>query len=127
MALTRESIAGLAAFYADDVEILEVIDEVLNSFADYHNSIYKMETSLLTLNQNDMGTADYQSLVSSLDSGRTISHNAVIVNVSMLNRLAELAGQPPIYEGVISKERPYRREVANAVLEFVQEVISDRR
>ena len=127
MELTKDGIARLAHFYADDAEMIEVIDEVLISFADYHNTIYKMETSLLTLNQNDMGTADYQSLVSSLDSGRTISHNAVIVNVSMLNRLAERAGQPPIYEGVISKERPYRREVANAVLKFVQEVISDRK
>jgi len=126
MALTRESIAGLAAFYADDAEMLEVIDEGLNSFAEYHNIIYKMETALLTLNQNGINTADYQSLVSSLDSSRTSSHNAVIVNVSMLNRLAERASQAPIYEGVISKERPYRREVANAVLGFVQEVILGR-
>lgn len=127
MALTKDVITRLADFYADDAEMLEVIDEVLNSFADYHNTIYKMETALLTLNPNGIDTADYQNLVSSLDNSRTSSHNAVIVNVSMLNRLAERAGQPPIYEGVISKERPYRREVANTVLMFVQEVISDRR
>lgn len=33
----------------------------------------------------------------------------------------------PIYAGTVSKERPYRREVANAVLDYLQSVIENRR
>ena len=31
------------------------------------------------------------------------------------------------YAGTVSKERPYRREVANAVLDYLQSVIENRR
>ena len=39
---------------------------------------------------------------------------------------AKAAGLPLFYEGVVSEERPYRREVANAVLEYVETVVRER-
>ena len=32
----------------------------------------------------------------------------------------------PVYDGVVSEERPYRREVANAVFEYVEYLIKKR-
>lgn len=45
----------------------------------------------------------------------------------MLNRMASKAGVGPIYGGTVSEEMPYRRQVADAVLEYVESIISDRR
>lgn len=69
---------------------------------------------------------EYRSRVMELDQRRTVRHNSVIANVSVLNRLAENAALAPVYEGVVSKERPYRRQVADAVLDYVQSVIRNR-
>lgn len=126
MALTKDTIAKLAELYADDTEMLETLGDILKSFENYHAAIYEMETKMLIMNKNAYDTKDYQTMIENLDSSRTNSHNAVIANVSMLNRLAELSGQPPVYEGIVSKERPYRREIANAVLELAQEIILAR-
>ena len=43
-----------------------------------------------------------------------------------MNRMAEEASLPPLYDGVVSEERPYRRELADAVLAFVREVMINR-
>jgi len=41
--------------------------------------------------------------------------------------MAAKEGLELIYNGIVSEERPYRREVANAVLEYVEKVIRERR
>ena len=64
--------------------------------------------------------------MTSRDKTRTRCHNAVIAQVNCLNRLAEEAGIPPLYDGVVSEERPYRRQVADAVLDFVRDSILNR-
>ena len=43
-----------------------------------------------------------------------------------MNRLAEQAGLPPVYDGIVSEERPYRTELADAILAFVADVITNR-
>lgn len=40
--------------------------------------------------------------------------------------MADKAGLDPVYDGVVSKERPYRREVANAVFEYIESIINSR-
>lgn len=57
---------------------------------------------------------------------RTTCHNAVIANVSILNRLADQAGLPPVYDGTVSEKRPYRTELADAILALVADVITNR-
>ena len=61
-----------------------------------------------------------------MDRMRTTCHNAVIANVSIMNRLAEQTGLPPVYDGIVSEERPYRTELADAILAFVANVITYR-
>ena len=43
-----------------------------------------------------------------------------------MNRLAEQAGLPPVYDGIVSEERPYRTELADAILVFAADVITNR-
>ena len=44
----------------------------------------------------------------------------------MLNRLAEKENIPAVYEGIVSEDRPYRRELADAVLEYIRDIIKNR-
>jgi len=74
-----------------------------------------------------MEKEDYQEMVMSLDKQRTMRHNSVITSVNILNRLAQKEGLPLVYNGIVSEERPYRRELADAVLNYIEKVIKNRR
>ena len=64
--------------------------------------------------------------INALDRSRTVAHNAVISGVKILNRMAKQADLPPVYDGIVSEARPYRREVANAVFAYIEDVIRNR-
>ena len=98
---------------------------VRRSFEDYHAAIYSMETRKKLL-RGTVEAQQYQEEITGMDRKRTDCHNAVLANVSMLNRMAAMINLPPIYDGTISREQPYRRQVADAVLQYVQEIILER-
>ena len=127
MKLNTETISKLVSLYREDREILDIIFDALKTFEEYHLAIYNMETQLRVYSYDSMDTEDYKDLIQELDGKRTRCHNAVLTSVNMLNRIADKEGFPLIYEGIVSEKRPYRREVANAVLEYVEDVIKNRR
>lgn len=121
-----EVLEKLVAAYRDDPEALEMIQECLRSFSAYHAAIVDMEVWLKLYNYSNTDRADYQDTKSRLDKARTISHDAVLIQVGILNRLAAQKELEPVYDGTVSKERPYRRQVANAVLAYLETVITKR-
>ena len=123
--MNRKALDNLIQACKTDSELLEIIQDALRSFEEYHTAIYSMEIRKQLL----AGTVDalqYQEEIGEMDRRRTSSHNAVISNISLLNRLAEQAGLPPVYEGVISRDQPYRRQIADAVLDYVRDIILAR-
>ena len=123
--MNRNALDNLIQACKADSELLEIIQDALRSFEEYHTAIYSMEIRKQLL----AGTVDalqYQEEIGEMDRRRTSSHNAVISNISLLNRLAEQAGLPPVYEGVISRDQPYRRQIADAVLNYVRDIILAR-
>ena len=123
--MNRKALDNLIQACKADSELLEIIQDALRSFEEYHTAIYSMEIRKQLL----AGTVDalqYQEEIREMDCRRTGSHNAVISNISLLNRLAEQAGLPPVYEGVISRDQPYRRQIADAVLNYVRDIILAR-
>lgn len=123
--MNRKALDNLIQACKTDSELLEIIQDALRSFEEYHTAIYSMEIRKQLL----AGTVDapqYQEEIGEMDRRRTGSHNAVISNISLLNRLAEQAGLPPVYEGVISRDQPYRRQIADAVLDYVRDIILAR-
>ena len=124
--INTETIEKLITIYKDDEKFLSIIERSIMSFEEYHQAIYKMELWMKVHSQSVSGD-DYKERVSSLDKGRTNEHNAVLGNVNLLNRLAEKNNLPPVYDGIVSHDRPYRREVANAVLQYVEDMIKNRR
>ena len=112
--------------YKNDNEALEMIYDVLCSFEEYHTKIINMEAKIM-IYSGALDSNEYQKMVTELDKNRTIQHNSVLTGVNILNRLAEQVGLDPVYDGVVSKDRPFRREVANAVLDYLQSIIEKRR
>ena len=125
MMIYRQTLDRLIEVSRRDPELLDAIQDALKSFEEYHTAIYSMETRKKLL-IDTVETQKYQDEIAEMDHRRTNCHNAVLANVSMLNRMAAMADLPPVYDGTISVDQPYRREVADAVLKFVQEIILER-
>lgn len=86
-----------------------------------------MESWLKFYDYGTLERVEYQDALQGLDGARTACHNGLLAKVNMLNRMAEKVGVGPIYGGTVSEEMPYRRQVADAVLSFVESVVSSRR
>lgn len=126
MNVNAETISKLLSIYRDDRETVEDIEKALMLFEDYHRAIYELEIKKYLYACGAMDADEYRELIPRLDKTRTYTHNALLTQVSVLNRIAAEAGLPPVYDGVVSEERPYRREVANAALDYVQGIILNR-
>ena len=124
--ITESSIQLLIEKFKDDKEAIMLIKDCLLSFSKYHASIYRMETYMKLFGYGNTDKEDYQQEVISLDNDRTSSHNRVISSISIFNRLCEKKDIPLIYDGVVSEEKPYRREIADACLEYISAIIQKR-
>lgn len=124
--INKESLNSIINICKDNREMMDFIWEAIESFEAYHRSIYTMEMRLVTIKSDNIERIDYQDLVTSLDKFRSECHNTVILNVNILNRIAGREKQTPVYAGIVSEDKPYRRELANAVLAYVESVIQNR-
>jgi len=124
--LDAEVIDALLARYSDDEDAMDMIVDALEAFEEYHRAIYALELTRRMWSAKAIDAERYRAETAARDRTRTLGHNAVLVRMNGLNRLAEEAGLSPVYDGVVSKERPYRRQAADAVLAFVEDVIRGR-
>ena len=124
--LNTNTIKKLIELNKGDQEIIELISSCLDSFEQYHRAVFADQLFLIIYGDGVLDGDDYRERRSSVDYTRTIYHNSVISNVGILNRLAANAGLEPVYDGVVSKERPYRRQLANAVFEYIESIINNR-
>lgn len=125
--LNINTLKKLAEIYQEDNEALDILYSSLKSFEEYHSVIYDMETWMKIYSYKSVDKEEYQSKVTDMDRRRTMCHNSVLSSVNILNRLAVKENLPLVYDGVVSEERPYRIEVANAILEYVENIIKNRR
>lgn len=125
--LNTSIIKNLITLHNTDKETLEIIQECLHSFEQYHSAIYEMETKMHIYSYKSMDADEYKTMVEEMDRRRTRMHNSVLASVNILNRLTASQNLAPVYDGTVSEEKPYRRDVANAVLAYVEDVIKNRR
>ena len=123
--MNLEALQALIAHYRDDPDALDMIMTLLDDFEKYHSAVYD-EQMLLIVYGGTMDGETYREQMQALDRSRTVAHNAVISGVKILNRMAKKANLPPVYDGIVSEARPYRREVANAVFAYIEDVIRNR-
>ena len=126
MKANMETVKSLLTLHANDREIVQLIVDCLESFESYHKAIYTLEIQRDLFSRGAMDSETYRDLIPHLDQIRSGNHNTVISNVRMLNRLAEQAGLKPFYDDIVSEERPYRTELADAILDLVREIIDNR-
>lgn len=124
--LNQTVLSKLFLFYKDDAEVLQMIEESMGVFSDYHKAVFSLEMYKKIHEGAAAQTPQYKETVMSMDRTRTVYHNSLLSNVSMLNNMAKVAGLPPVYDGIVSQERPYRRQVANAVFAFMEDIINNR-
>jgi len=124
---SSENLQSLIAASKDDKELLHFIEDCLKAFEDYHQAIYEMEIWAKIYNYGVLEREEYQDKLTRMDKARTACHNAMLGKINVLNRMAEKASVGPIYSGTVSEEMPYRREVADAALDFVERVVAGRR
>ena len=126
MNVNVETLQKLFIAFRDDQEILEEIESALMTFESYHRAIYELEIKRRLYSGSAVEGDAYREMLTRLDKTRTINHNALLSQVNNLNRIAAEVNLPPFYDGIVSEERPYRREVANAVLDYVRRIIVER-
>ena len=126
MEINRDTLSGLISKYRDDREMIGTIADALGSFEEYHRAIYTMELQRKLYAGGAVDPDTWRETLPALDKTRRYCHNTLLANVNILNRIAAMADLPPFYGGTVSEERPHRRDVADAVLRFVREVITER-
>lgn len=124
--LNKETIKELIKLNKNDRDSLDFIGSCIRSFEDYHKAVFDDQMFQIIYGGGALDGDEYRERRSSVDRTRTICHNGVISNVNILNRMACKAGIEPVYDGVVSEERPYRREVANSVFEYIENIINNR-
>ena len=107
-------LTNLAKLYADDVDILEIIEDTINVFGEYVAYVYKME-SLRPILKIRLEAAEYKNIIEEMDKKRTRIHNSAIASTKVINRLCESNELSLFFEGNIDD----RVEVA----EFIRDVI----
>lgn len=125
--LNADALEQLIQINNDDKETIDIIYDVIKGFEEYHARIVEMELKLKLYPSGMLECEVYQNMVTELDKRRTMGHDSVLTGVNILNRIAEKQGLELIYKGTVSKNRPYRREVADAVLNYLQKIIENRR
>ena len=108
-----------------DTEDLEFIFEALKAFSAYHDAIIKETAYDLTFDGTDV--YDFKENYQRYDRQRTSAHNLAIQSVGALNKLCEIKGIDKVYDGIISEDQPYRREIADAIINLLGEIVESRR
>lgn len=125
--INQQSLSQLIQQSKEDPELLEYIHKALLSFSDYHNAVIAEQLySMVYGGGTGVDPDTYRAERAALDKRRTTAHNAVLANVNLLNRMCTAAGIAPVYNGMVSEDRPYRRYVANAIFEYLTHVIDSR-
>ena len=107
-------LTNLAKIYADDVDVLEIIEDTIDVYGNYVAYVYKME-SLRPILKIRLEAAEYKNIIEEMDKKRTRIHNSAIASTKVINRLCESNELSLFFEGNIDD----RVEVA----EFIRDVI----
>ena len=124
--ISKDNLTKLLSETHFDSELLDMVSRCLITFEKYHSAIYEMEMWIKLYDYNNLSHEEYKDRREQLDRSRTVCHNAVLDSINILNRIAAQFESPAIYDGKVSREQQYRREVADAVLDYVNSIIIER-
>ena len=108
----RESIKAMMEANKEDTEVMDFIEERVNSFVDYVSHVSFMETRIQRLTIEGVTGEEWRDKVAALDSRRRDKHEVAMNAAKQLNRLCVAAGLPLFYGGDIDHE--HRNEIGRA-------------
>ena len=117
--LIRRITTGIDPQCADD---LEALNDAVSSFHVYADTVIRGEIKMALYGHGVEGQP-YRDMVSQYDQNRHGCHEAAIINVRVLNRLAALYELDPIFIG----DGAQRHQVADFCLELDQYFFRNRR
>ena len=98
--LKVENFKKLVEAWRDDEDVLELIENNMNSFAKYVESVYTMEYRIKMARIRFAGEGEkIRDITMNLDRQRRICHEAAIRSVAQLCRWATMKGVNPIFDG----------------------------
>ena len=100
----------------------EMIENVAKDCAEYISSITNMENTI-NLAKIRLEPKEYRELITNLDKRRTDTHNVVISDVKVLNKVSVLYELPLIFNGDVNS----RIEVAKFAKQYIDELFNERR
>ena len=108
---------------SDAADDLKTLKDMCDSLRAYVDSVVAMESAIM-VQRFRLDAAEYRELIERLDRGRRIEHDAALVSIRVTNRIAELYGQPHIFDcGGMD-----RTAIADKhILPFVNELYKERR
>ena len=109
-----ENIYRLVLKYRDDEDVISMIQNALHNFTSYTKIIADEEVFVMT-EKSSLDTKDFQERVVALDRQRRSIHNTLINDVKLFNRLSEMNGLKPFYEGSDARE-----EIGKVAFEWIR-------
>ena len=106
---------------SDAADDLEALDDAMTSFREYVNKVDIGEQQIMLAAVRFEGD-EYREMVSRYDRNRHDQHETAIVNVRLVNRLAELYGVEPLFTG----DDKDRLAVADFALDVVIQIFQNR-
>ncbi|WP_291637746.1 DUF3232 domain-containing protein [Clostridium sp.] len=100
----------------------EMLEDLAMDCNEYISCIVKMENTI-NLAKTRLETKEYQEIIITLDRSRTTTHNVVISDVKVLNKLSVLYELPLIFTGNVDN----RIEVAEFAKLYLDELFNERR
>ena len=105
--------------WVDDEDVLELIENNMNSFPTYVSSVYNMEYHIQMVRIRYKGEPEkIQDITMTLDRQRRMAHEAAIRSVTQLCRWATMKGVEPIYHGDLEDRYEIADFCRNIVLHF---------
>lgn len=113
---------GLVISNSEDLDCVEVLEDLIQSAAEYVMDVNVFEGGILISKYYKDGE-QYRNYIEGLDKERTSAHNELIANVKIINRLCRKYSLSPIYDG----DEEDRVAIANFGFELAKEIFITRR
>ena len=120
----KERIAAIMKANREEPDILDFVEERVNSFVEYVNYTSFMETRVLRMRIEGVEGEQWRTAVEDMDHRKRDKHEVVLAAATQLNRLATSANLPPFYDGPIDHE--HRTQVGDMCLAVVTEYFENR-
>lgn len=120
----KQRIANLMRAAKNEKEDLDFIESRMEAFTEYQRHVVWMETRIQRIEMEGLRGEDYRNAVEPLDHARRSKHNVAMDAINQLNRMSQMYGLEPFYDGPVDHE--HRNQVGDVIGDIVNEYFQGR-